>query len=619
MTENNENMRGGISVDTEHLFPIIKKWLYSDKEIFLREIVSNASDAVTKLRRLISLAEAPDTGDGYRITVRADEEAGTLTVSDNGIGMNEDEIRRYICQIALSGALDFIEKYEGTENESNGIIGHFGLGFYSAFMVSDQVEVISRSWDGSPAIGWVCNQDGEYEILPEVTRQERGTDVIMHLSEDEREYLTEHKLREVLDKYCAFVPVDIYLEIIKENGEENKNEEKDAEKEAPKPINDTHPLWLKSSGDCTEEEYKAFYSKVFNDYREPLFHIHINADYPLNFKGILYFPKLNANVDGLDGQIKLYYNQVFVSDSIKELLPDYLLMLRGVIDCPELPLNVSRSYMQNSAYARKLAAHITKKVADKINSMFNTAREDFEKLWPDIKLFVEFACLRDQKFYERVKNSLLLPITDGSYMTVSEYLEEAKDKHENQIYYTDDKTSKAQYIKLFEDEGIKIVLFDSFIDNQFINALESDGKVKFARVDSELADVLRGEGDSYENKELADAFAKLGGEKMTVKFENLRDAKTPAVLSISEQSRRFGDMMKVYSSQNGGEVPAFAEEQTLILNSNCPLIRKLGEKQPDEKLVRHIYTLALLAQRSLSADELTSFLADSYDLIEDNL
>lgn len=515
--------------------------------------------------------------------------------------------------------MDFIEKYEGTENESNGIIGHFGLGFYSAFMVSDQVEVISRSWDGSPAIGWVCNQDGEYEILPEVTRQERGTDVIMHLSEDEREYLTEHKLREVLDKYCAFVPVDIYLEIIKENGEENKNEEKDAEKEAPKPINDTHPLWLKSSGDCTEEEYKAFYSKVFNDYREPLFHIHINADYPLNFKGILYFPKLNANVDGLDGQIKLYYNQVFVSDSIKELLPDYLLMLRGVIDCPELPLNVSRSYMQNSAYARKLAAHITKKVADKINSMFNTAREDFEKLWPDIKLFVEFACLRDQKFYERVKNSLLLPITDGSYMTVSEYLEEAKDKHENQIYYTDDKTSKAQYIKLFEDEGIKIVLFDSFIDNQFINALESDGKVKFARVDSELADVLRGEGDSYENKELADAFAKLGGEKMTVKFENLRDAKTPAVLSISEQSRRFGDMMKVYSSQNGGEVPAFAEEQTLILNSNCPLIRKLGEKQPDEKLVRHIYTLALLAQRSLSADELTSFLADSYDLIEDNL
>ena len=611
MSENN-NMRGGISVDTEHLFPIIKKWLYSDKEIFLREIVSNASDAVTKLRRLISLAQAPDTGDEYRITVRANEEEGTLTVSDNGIGMNEAEIRRYICQIALSGALDFIEIYEGGESGSNGIIGHFGLGFYSAFMVSDRVEVISRSFDGSPAIGWSCNQDGEYEILPDVTREGRGTDVIMHLSEDEREYLTEAKLREVLDTYCAFVPVDIYLEIANED-------EKEGEKEEPKPVNDTHPLWLKNASDCTDEEYNAFYTKVFTDYREPLFHIHINADYPLNFKGILYFPKLNANVDGLDGQIKLYYNQVFVSDSIKELLPDYLLMMRGVIDCPELPLNVSRSYMQNSAYARKLAAHITKKVADKINSLFNTAREDYEKLWPDIKLFVEFACLRDQKFYERVKNSLLLPLTDGSYVTLDEYLESAKDRHENQVYYTDDPTSKAQYIKLFNDEGIKVVLFDSFLDNQFINALESDGKVKFFRVDSELADVLRNEGEAYENKELADAFAKLGGEKMTVRFENLRDTKTPAILNISEQSRRFGDMMKVYSSQNGGEMPAFPEEQTLILNASCPLIRKMGEKAPDEKTVRQIYRLALLAQRPLNAEELTSFLEDSYDLIEENL
>ena len=613
MSENN-NMRGGISVDTEHLFPIIKKWLYSDKEIFLREIVSNASDAVTKLRRLISLAQAPDTGDEYRITVRANEEEGTLTVSDNGIGMNESEIRRYICQIALSGALDFIEKYEGGESGSNGIIGHFGLGFYSAFMVSDRVEVISRSFDGSPAIGWSCNQDGEYEILPDVSREERGTDVIMHISEDEREYLTERKLREVLDRYCAFVPVDVYLEI-----EKDSEEEKSEEKEEAKPVNDTHPLWLKNASDCTDEEYNAFYTKVFTDYREPLFHIHINADYPLNFKGILYFPKLNANVDGLDGQIKLYYNQVFVSDSIKELLPDYLLMMRGVIDCPELPLNVSRSYMQNSAYARKLAAHITKKVADKINSLFNTAREDYEKLWQDIKLFIEFACLRDQKFYDRVKPSLLLPLTDGSYVTLDEYLESAKDKHENKIYYTDDPTAKAQYIKLFGDEGIKVVLFDSFIDNQFINALESDGKVKFFRVDSELADVLRNEGEAYENKELADAFAKLGGEKMTVRFENLRDTKTPAILNISEQSRRFGDMMRVYSTQNGGEMPAFPEEQTLVLNASCPLIRKLGEKAPDEKTVRHIYRLAVLAQRPLNAEELTSFLEDSYDLIEGSI
>ena len=321
----NEQNNGSISVDTEHLFPIIKKWLYSEKEIFLREIVSNASDAVTKLKRLVSLGEAKDVDtSAFRITVRADKEAGTLTVSDNGIGMNEDEVKRYICQIALSGALDFIDKYEGDDASGSGIIGHFGLGFYSAFMVSDKVELITKSWDGSPAVGWECNDDGEYKLIPGVEREERGTDVIMHVNDDEKEFLEESRLREVLGKYCAFVPVEIYLEI--EGKEEEEKDEKDgedaAEPEAPKPINDVHPLWQKQPSDCTDEEYDEFYRRVFTDYREPLFHIHINADYPLNFKGILYFPRVNTNFDALEGQIKLYYNQIFVSDSRKELLPD---------------------------------------------------------------------------------------------------------------------------------------------------------------------------------------------------------------------------------------------------------------------------------------------------------
>ena len=621
MSEEKKNeMKGGISVDTEHLFPIIKKWLYSEKEIFLREIVSNASDAVTKLKRLISLGKAGDIdAQKFRIDVRVDKEAGTLTVSDNGIGMNEDEIRRYICQIALSGALDFISKYENDDASGSGIIGHFGLGFYSAFMVSDKVEVISKSWDGSPAVGWVCNDDGEYEILPGAERAERGTDVIMHITEDEKEFLEERRLREVLDKYCAFVPVEIYFEAEGGAAEDEKDGEK--EKAEPKPINDIHPLWQKQPSECTDEEYKDFYAKVFTDFREPLFHIHINADYPLNFKGILYFPRINTNVDALEGQIKLYYNQIFVSDSIKELLPDYLLLLRGVIDCPELPLNVSRSYMQNSDYIKKMAAHITKKVADKLNSLFNTEREKYEKLWPDIKLFVEFAAIRDRKFYDRVKSALLLRLTDGSSKTLDEYLETAKEKHEKTIYYVDDPVSKASYVKMFTGEGVEVAVFDTFMDTQLVTALEMNEGIKLARVDAELADALKGDGEQYENKELEGAFKKLGGEHLTVKFENLRDENVPAMISISEQSRRFNDMMKIYR-MSGEDAPMndLPVEQTLILNSNSPLIKALGEaKKPDERAVRQIYYLAVLAQRPLNAEEMAAFTADSFEMIKDGL
>ena len=383
-----KNEKGGVSVSTEHIFPVIKQWLYSEKEIFLRELVSNACDAVTKHKRLVSLSEAEDTGEPYKITVRVDKALKTITVSDNGIGMSMDEIKKYICQIALSGALDFIEKYEG-KDASGGIIGHFGLGFYSAFMVADTVDVISRSFRGDAAVKWVCQDAGEYEFFA-AEKEGRGTDIVLHVNADNEEYLSDYKLKEILNKYCAFMPVEIYFESAEAEAEAEKKkaEKKDGEEEKEtevKPINDTCPLWLKNPSDCTEEEYKEFYQKVFNDYKEPLFYIHINADYPLNFKGILYFPRLNHEYDNMEGQVKLYYNQVFVADNIKEVIPEYMLMLKGVLDCPDMPLNVSRSYLQNNGYVSKITAHIVKKVTDKLNSLMNTEREKYEKLWKDIK------------------------------------------------------------------------------------------------------------------------------------------------------------------------------------------------------------------------------------------
>lgn len=642
--------KGGISVETQHIFPVIKKWLYSEKEIFLREIVSNACDAVTKLKRLRSLGEVKDIEDDFKITVTVDKEAGTLTVSDNGIGMNADEVRRYICQIALSGALDFIQKYEKVDDADgkaddtgNGIIGHFGLGFYSSFMVSDSVEVVTKSFDGSPAVRWNCTADGEYEIT-DGDRAERGTDVIMHITDDEKEFLEEGKIRSTLGKYCSFMPVEIYLVVAGKEEEEEKEEAhehdhehehedgceceecKDGEKDekedkAPKPINDIHPLWQKLPSECTDDEYKEFYNKVFTDFREPLFHIHINADYPLNFKGILYFPRINSEYDSLEGQVKLYYNQVFVADNIKEVIPEYMLMLKGVLDCPELPLNVSRSYLQTNGYVSKISAHIVKKVCDKLNSMFNTGREDYEKLWGDLKLFTEYACIRDRKFYDRVKGSILLPLTDGKYMTVDEYLEAAKETNENIIYYTTDKVSQTQYISLLTAQGIAVSVFDKLIDTQFMQIVEEDKKIKFARVDSDIAAKVKDDGEAYENKELCELFKKVSGEeKLEVKLERLKDEKLPAMLTVSEQSRRFEDMMKMYRMSGGKDDNGFKmpTEATLVLNSASPLVRKLGENvaaAETEAAARQIYKLALLSQRQLTADELTGFLSDSYDML----
>lgn len=610
--------KGGISVETEHIFPIIKKWLYSDKDIFLREIVSNACDAVTKLRRLTSLGQVSDIPDDYKITVKADREERTITVSDNGIGMTEEELDRYLCQIALSGALDFINKYEGEENRNNGIIGHFGLGFYSSFMVSDRVTVVTRSYTGAPAVKWECTDSGEYTLSPS-DKETRGTDVIMHIADGEDEYLEDGKLKSILEQYCSFMPVEIYYEGEKKPEPEKKEGEEAKEPEAPKPINDTHPLWMKNPSDCTEEEYLEFYRKVFHDYREPLFHIHINADYPLNFRGILYFPKITNEYESLEGQVKLYYNQVFVADNIKEVIPEFLLMLRGVIDCPELPLNVSRSYLQNSGYVAKMSQHIVKKVADKLNSLFTTERENYEKLWQDIKIFVEYGSLREKKFYDRVKDSVIYQLTGGRYVTLDEYLEGAKEKHENTVYYATDKMAQAQYISMLEGEGIDVMYLDKGLDNQFISMIEQERNVKFLRVDSGVADALRGDGEKFESKALADLFVKVSGnDKLKVTFENLKDGTLPAMLTVSEQDRRFGEMMKLYGMQNDG-MPA--PEGELVLNSGSDMIKRLAAKAEsgDESAADsagYIYRLALLAQRKLSAEELKDFLRGSFAMLD---
>ena len=612
--QTNNFKKGGISVDTEHIFPIIKKWLYSEKDIFLREIVSNAADAITKLRRLTSLGIREGTDENYRITVSVDKDAKTLTVSDNGIGMTEEELTKYICSIALSGAVDFIQKYENqSDNSKNGIIGHFGLGFYSAFMVSSSVEVNTKSYTDAPAVHWVCSENGEYEISVS-DKEDRGTEVIMHISDSEGEYLVPSKIRAMLEKYCSFMPVDIYFD----DGEEKKSEDgKDSEKDTP--INDTFPLWQKAPSECSNEEYGEFYRKVFSDYREPLFHIHINADYPLNFKGILYFPKFANEYETIEGQVKLYYNQVFVADNIKEVIPDYLLVLKGVLDCPELPLNVSRSYLQTNAYVSKVSAHIVKKVADKLNYLCANERENYEKIWHDICPFISYACMKDKKFYERVKGSLLLRLTDGRVMTYDEYLEAAKEKNENTVYYATDAALQAQYISMFTAEGINVALFDRPIESQFCTMLEQYMEnVKFMRVDAEIAEGLKGDATVTENEELRALFVKISGnDNLSVKFDSLKDSSVPALLNVSEESRRMEEMMRFYGMAEGGGMPAAT---VMVINTSSPLIAKLSEALADDKakaetIASYIYKVSLLSQKKFSAEEMQSFLADSFDIL----
>ena len=633
MNQQNNRRAGGISVETAHIFPIIKKWLYSEKDIFLRELVSNAADAVTKHKRLISLGEIEGDDEAYRIAVTVDKTAGTLTVSDNGIGMTEDELIRYLGNIALSGALDFINKYEGEkETNATGIIGHFGLGFYSAFMVADTVEVVTKSYQDAPAVRWVCNADGSYELF-DSDREGRGTDIILHVTEDESAYLGAYKIQEMLDKYCSFMPTEIYFVDADKADEPEEDNDTDKENTEPAPINDTTPLWQKSPSECTDEEYKDFYRKVFHDFREPLFHIHINADYPLNFKGILYFPRLGNEYESIEGQVKLYYNQVFVADNIKEVIPEYLLMLKGVLDCPELPLNVSRSYLQNNTYVSKVSAHIVKKVCDKLNSLCDTDREAYEGVWDSIRTFVEYACMRDRKFYDRVKDSLLFKLTDGKFVTVDEYFKtddessEAADKTDKIIYYTSDPEGQAQYISLFEAEGIRVAVLDKLIDSQFVQMYENyvgggDDAVKFQRIDADVAAALTRDGDITESEALTALYRKVSGdEKLEVKYVSLKDESVPAMLTVSEQSRRMEEMMKMYAMQGGMDgMPSYPVEYTLTVNTASALTGRMidlcdADPAKAELLASQVYRLCLLSQRRLSAEELKSFLAGSFDLL----
>lgn len=627
-----EIKKGGISVETKNIFPVIKQWLYSDKDIFVRELVSNACDAITKHKRLVSLSEAPADEAPYRIDVTLDNDLGTLTFADNGIGMNAEEVDKYINQIALSGAVDFIQKYENADAKSdsaNGIIGHFGLGFYSAFMIADRVEIRSKSWHDETAVWWKGTDDGDYEMSSCPDKTERGTEIILHINEDEKPYANAYKIKEILDKFCAFMPYEIYFTELPEKEEEPpKDGEKPAEKEPPKPINDISPLWLKRPQDCTEDEYKEFYRKVFSDYREPLFWVHINADYPLNFKGILYFPKMENEFGNYEGQVKLYYNQVFVADNIKEVIPEYLLLLKGVIDCPELPLNVSRSYLQTNGYVSKISAHIVKKVCDKINSLFNTEREKYEGMWDYVKLFAEYGCLRDEKFFEKIKNVILYKTTAGKYVTLDEYAD--SEHFDKKVYYTDDKKQQAAYLAMFDKQGVPVVELDKMLDVQFVGAVEraADGEklkdVKFVRVDSGVSDILKEEKDKKDGEESFEKLKKLfettlnQGENLKFSFEYLKDTDVPAMLNLSEESRRFADMMKMYGNAMNGSFP---QEMTLVLNLNNPLTAKLAERisanSDDElapKLAKQIYMLALVAQRPLEAAELSEFIADSSEL-----
>ena len=608
-TEDKCKKMGDISVDTEHIFPIIKKWLYSEKDIFLREIVSNAADAITKLKRLSSLGIRDAADESYRINVILDTDEKTITVSDNGIGMTQDELEKYICNIAFSGAVEFIQKYENeSSGAQNGIIGHFGLGFYSSFMVSERVEVITRSYTDTPAVHWICSGDGSYETLDSATRDEHGTTVIMHISDEEKEYLSSSKLRDMLNKYCSFMPVEIFFS--------------DGADKEPTLINETTPLWLKNATECSDDEYKEFYRRVFSDFREPLFHIHINADYPLNFKGILYFPKISNTYESIEGQVKLYYNQVFVADNIKEVIPDYFFMLKGVLDCPELPLNVSRSYLQTNTYVSKLSAHIVKKVADKINSLCLNDNEKYKEIWKDIAPFVEYSCMRDKKFYDRVKSSLLLRLTDGSAVTYDEYLEAAKVKHENIIYYATDAALQAQYISMFESAGMRVALLDGAVDSQFIGVLEQYMTgARFVRVDADLAESLKSGETAEENEALKDLFIKCSNnDKLGVKFESFIDRSTPAILNVSEEARRMDDMMRLYKIEGAGV--GMTLEMTLIVNSSSPLIKKISDLinddiQKAEKIASYVYKVALLSQKKLSSEEMKAFAADSFAILLD--
>lgn len=597
--------KGNISVNSENIFPIIKKWLYSDKDIFLRELVSNGCDAVTKLKKLVSFGEAEvEENPEYKISVVLDPAAKTIKISDNGIGMTHEEVDKYITQIAFSGAADFISKYQDKEGDNAQIIGHFGLGFYSAFMAASKVEINTLSYmSGAKAAKWVCDGGMEYE-LTDGDKTTRGTEITLYIDEESEEFLGEFKVREILNKYCSFLPVEVYFEVA---GKEKKEDEE------IKPINDTTPLWMKKPSECTDEEYKDFYRKVFADFNEPLFWIHLNVDFPFNLKGILYFPKINHEFTVNEGQIKLYNNQVFVADNVKEVIPEFLMLLKGTIDCPDLPLNVSRSFLQNDGYVKKISAHITKKVADKLTGLYKNEREAFNSYWDDINIFIKYGALRDEKFYDKVKDILLYKTTDGEYLTLKDMITEEK----KDIYYTSDKNMQSQYINLFNEQGIKVAELVTLLDNQFISMIEmKEAGVKFKRVDSNVADLTEG-AESETNDALTDIFKSAIPEETKIEIKALKNESVPAIILLSEESRRMQEMYKAYGQQMAAMAGMFKDEYTLVLNSENDLIKKLPDMgEEDKKLVsEHIYDLAMLCNKPLDNEQMTRFIERSNILL----
>lgn len=610
-----ENKKGNISIHTENIFPIIKKWLYSDKDIFVRELISNGCDAINKYKKLVSLGEIENKQDqDYKINVTIDKDNSTLIFEDNGIGMTEEEVEKYINQVAFSGAEDFVNKYKDKMSEENDIIGHFGLGFYSAFMVSSKVQIDTLSYkEGAQAVKWVSEGQTEYELSASEDRKSRGTTITLFLADDSKEFLEEYTVRSIIDKYCSFLPVNIYLDVKDSSKEKDENSENEI-----KPLNDTYPLWLKSPKDCTDDEYKEFYRKVFNTFDEPLFWIHLNVDYPFNLKGILYFPKLKNEFELIEGKVKLYNNQVFVADNIKEVIPEFLLLLKGVIDCPDLPLNVSRSFLQNDKDVSKISKHIIKKVADKLKSLYKNERDNFEKFWDDIQVFIKFGCLKDEGFYDKIKDILLFKDINSNYITLNDYLEKCKEKHENKVFYVSDEEQQSQYIKLFKDYDLDAVILDSSIDNHFISFIEFKNQgVTFNRIDADLSDVLKdkNEEENKENKtEIENLFKEYVKDKVKYySVESLKSEDTTAIILVSEQSRRMAEMKSQFAGMDLGM--NFEEEKTLVINDNSPIIKKLVSLKDDESkkdqielICNQIVDVALLANKELDAKELDEFI-----------
>lgn len=618
------SQQGNISIHAQNIMPIIKRWLYSDKDIFIREMVSNGCDAITKQKML-----SPGVEEDWRVTVTLDAEKGELTFSDNGIGMTAEEVEKYINQVAFSGAEEFLKNYEG--DEKGGIIGHFGLGFYSAFMVADRVTIETLSGtEGASPVRWT-SEDGMAFTMEDGSRTQRGTDVILHISEEEKEFLEEYRVREVLKRYCGFMATPVYFDVVKkeEPAKEGQEGEKAAENKEPKGpelINDTPALWLKAPKDCTDEEYKKFYRDVFHTFDDPLFYVHLNVDYPFNLKGILYFPKLTNDFGTREGEIKLFSGQVFVADNIKEVIPEFLMLLKGVIDCPDLPLNVSRSFLQNDGYVKKLSAYITRKVADKLTGLFNSERDNYQKYWDDIHPFVKYGCMRDAKFFDQVKDTLLYKTTKGEYLTLQEYLSKNEGKlGGKKVIYTNDPTRQSASVSMYDAEGIDVVVMDALIDLNFLSFMEYSSGVEgltFARVDAdsqtfqkEMTEDEKKQSEEDEKK-LADVLHKATGkEDLTVKLASLKDESLPAMLTQEEQGRRFSEMSRIY-----GQNFKLPETHTLVLNVANPVVKSLISGEADEEtrglIAAQLYDLARMSTRPLEKEEVTAFLSRSNKLLE---